>query len=240
MGRLAGLLVLATSAATASARMCSLWQIIDDKQSEFNDVSGVLNDKYGLTLKGAWSPSIAGKMLQTFDGACPQSLSELEGIGFTLSTSPTEPLLLSYSEVKAGPATIGVSDLRALLEPAHFTATAAQCVGPNEGGQWCFEGSVTMRAVSGVAHVLGNNFDLSDQEGVFSVWGALDPEQSELRLNFAQIVADFNVNTPEVHGPFKLKGFLLSGAALPYEFNFDGTRKPDAADARGARRRARF
>lgn len=222
VGRLA--LLLAASAATASARMCSLWQIINEKQSEFNDVSGVLNDKYGLTLKGAWAPAIAGKMLQTFDGVCPQSLSELEGIGFTLSTSPTEPMQLSYSEVKAGPATIGVSNLRALLEPAHFTATAAQCVGPTEGGQWCFQGTVTMRAVSGVAHVLGNNFDLADQTGVFRVWGALDPDQSELRLNLAKIEADFNVDKPQVHGPFKLTGFLLSGAALPYEFNFNGAR----------------
>jgi hypothetical protein len=223
-------LALLASLPAAAGRACSLWQVINDVNSRFTDVSGVLNDKYSLELKGAWAPTISGKMMQTFDGACPSSISELEGVGFTLSTSASEPLLVSYSEVKAGPATIGVSQLTAILEPTHFVASAANCVGPLSGGSWCFSGSVVMRAVAGNAHVLSHDFDLADQTGEFHVWGYVEPDENELTLELVKIEARVEIDTKDVHGPFQLGGYLRSAAQLPYAFSFEGARTRAAAE----------
>lgn len=220
----------------AEARSCNLWQVVNQDASAFSDVSGVLNDKYALELKGSWKPAISGKMLQSFEGGCPSRSSELEGVSFTLSSSSSEPILVDYSQVKAGPATIGVSELRAAMQPTTFVATKAACTGETAGGGWCFSGTVVVESVSGIAHVLGHDFDLAGQQGTFDIAGFLEPDEQQLGLKIVRLAASFEVATDAVHGPFNLKGYLSSAAELPYSFEFDELRA-EAASALASRPR---
>lgn len=166
------LLALGAPRAAARDRLCNLWQVIDQDSSKFTHVSGVLNDKYSLNLKGSWHPHISGKMLQSFEGRCPSRLSQLEGRSFTLSSSSAEPIFLTYSEVKAGPATIRVSQLQAQMLPASFTISDDACEGDLEGASFCFAGQARLVALSGTAHALGHDFDLTGANGTFHIGAA--------------------------------------------------------------------
>lgn len=186
-------LALAACAALASARPCSLWQIIDPEVSKFNTVRGNLNG-YGLDLKGGFEPVIRGKILQTFDSTCPTSMSALDSIGFTLSSSASEPILVDYAEIKVGPAKISLSGLRGAMEAHHFEASVAQC-GPDENyGGPCFGGTVSLHALTGNAHVLSHDIDLTGQTGQVEVRGYLEPDEEELRLQFTTMHINYQVS----------------------------------------------
>jgi len=189
------LALLAAWAATAvQGRACSLWQIIDAESSRFNVVHGNLNG-YELTLRGDLQPTVRGKILQTFDGSCPTSMSALQSVGFTLSTSESEPILVDYAEVKVGPAKISLTDLRGAMESHHFDASFASC-GPDENfGGPCFAGTVRMRALTGNAHVLGHNLNLAGMTGDIDVRGYLDPGDSELRLQLTSMHIKYMVRS---------------------------------------------
>lgn len=202
-------------------RSCHLWQDIDDRFSRFTHVDGVLNDKYGLELKGTWTPRIAGKLLLTFPGQCPATLSALENCAFSLSSSVQEPVFLSYSEVKAGPASIKLSRLTAQMERSEFVISSAACEGPDlSGGNYCFSGIARIRAINGTATALGTPYNLAGAAGDFHLEGYVDADASVLQMHFTKIKAAFMIDTKEVKGPFNLEGHMETSAQLPYLFSF--------------------
>ncbi|KAJ1620553.1 hypothetical protein T492DRAFT_1077359 [Pavlovales sp. CCMP2436] len=223
-------LVLAMYAAAVAGRPCSLWGSIDPTASRFNEVSGDIND-YKLNLKGDWQPKISGKLLMTFDDGCPLYLSQLEGVGFTLSSSAVNPIAVSYSEVRVGPAYIKVSDLQAALDAHHFVASTDECT-QNYGGP-CFSGTVTARALSGKAHVLTADLSLEGSEGDIEIEGYFEPDESELRLQITKLKCTFKIAESNAKGEFVLGGYLTASAPLPSSFTFDLLGEPSAVELRG-------
>lgn len=189
-------LLLVAWAAVAAGRACPLWQIIEPEVSRFNRVEGSLNG-YALELRGDLQPTIRGKILQSYENGCPLSMSALESSGFSLETSESEPILVDYAEVKVGPAKIALTGLRAAMERHHFDASVSLC-GPNENfGGPCFSGTISLRALTGNAHVLGHDIDLTGQVGNVDIRGYMDPDEQELRLQITWMHVNYDVRAQE-------------------------------------------
>mmetsp|Transcript_13106 Transcript_13106/g.39557 ORF Transcript_13106/g.39557 Transcript_13106/m.39557 type:complete len:305 (+) Transcript_13106:64-978(+) len=198
-------------------RSCALWQVIDDSVSQFTSVDGNLNS-FGLSLNSGNVPAIRGKLLMTFSGLCPASYQALEGREFTLSTSASEPVDLTHTEVKASTATINLDGITAKMFPTTMRISSSECTGKLAGAQLCFRGQVTVVALSGNAHVLEMDVPIADQAGVFTIEGFVSPSEHALGLEITELHAMLEFDDADIKGQANLYGYMATSAQLPFSF----------------------